>query len=190
MTINVLNKEVKQKVVVLNKLSEDFIVGMDMISQHRIYFDPVNREFHWNRPQEWIQGHAKLRKAVKLAPLSVTTIPVQLSTESGMVPDATHTAIVNIGHHQNPYLTGGPYLVTADNQGSTWLPVYNCSPVEIELPHGDFIGLTENVKGCQMTEVNPAYIAQVAQQQDRRNKTIPPAKEKLIREKFCSEVED
>ena len=145
MTISVLGKEVKQKVVVLNKLSEDFIIGMDMISHHKIYFDPVEREFHWDRPQEWSKGHVKTRKMVKLAPLSVTTIPVQLSTESGLIPDATHTAMVNIGHHQNPYLTGGPYMITADNQGNTWLPVYTCSPVEVELPRGDFIGLTENL---------------------------------------------
>ena len=190
MSVTVQGKALKQKVIVLNKLSEDFIVGMDMISQHKIFFDPISRDFHWDRPQEWSKGHAKVRKQVKLAPLSVTTIPVQLSTESGMIPDATHTAMVNIGHHQNPYLTGGPYMVTADNQGNTWLPVYNCSPMEIELPRGDFIGLTENLKGCQMTEINPAYIRQVAKQQKSGTPPIAPAKAKLIRDKFCSEVED
>ena len=94
---------------------------MDMISQNKIYFDPVSTEFHWDRPQEWAQGHAKTRRQIKLAPLSVTSVPIQLSTESGMIPDSTHTALVNIGHHQNPYLMGGPYMVTVDNQGNTWL---------------------------------------------------------------------
>ena len=41
-----------------------------------------------------------------------------------------------------------------------------------------------------MTKVNPAYIAQVAQQTCTSAPPVPAAKEKLIREKFCSELED
>jgi len=63
-------------VVVVNKLSEKFILGMDFIEKNTLFYDMVNKAYHWNVPVEWLRGYIKVRRQVKLDALSVTRVPV------------------------------------------------------------------------------------------------------------------
>ncbi len=45
-------------------------------------------------------------------------------------------------------------LVQLDTQGQVMVAVKNCSPVELELQHNDFIGSIKNVQDCEAREVN------------------------------------
>ena len=74
--------------------------------------------------------------------------------------------IANVASSRHPLVTGGPYLVQPDTQGQITIAVKNCSPVDLELQHNDFIGSIENVQDCEAREVNPAYLQAVAQQRE------------------------
>ena len=191
MTLTLEGRTMTHPVVVMSQLNEDLILGMDFIEKHQLFYDFVGKKYHWDRPIEWIRGYLKLRKEVKLSALSATQVPVQIVTESGMISGPAFNVIASIGHHENPLLTGGPYLIKGDSCGHANVLLYNCSPVDVTLPRGDFVGLTENVKDCEYVEVNPAYINAISEQMDASKKTpITKEKRQMILEKFCSEVDD
>jgi hypothetical protein len=56
--------------------------------------------------------------------------------------------------------------VQPDSQGQVTVAVKNCSPINLELQHNDFIGSVENVQDCETREVNPAYLQAITQQKD------------------------
>ena len=98
--------------------------------------------------------------------------------------------IANIGLIDNPYVTGGPYLIEPDKHGVAYVPMFNCAPYDIELQRNEFIAVIENVKGCSYEEVNPAYINSLSKKHKESwtKQKLTEAKKKLIEEKFCSEV--
>ena len=68
-----------------------------------------------------------MKSSVKLAALTCTTVPVQLNMECGMVPSSGFACIANIRLIDNPYLTGGPYLIQPDKHGIAYVPMFNCA---------------------------------------------------------------
>ena len=79
-----------------------------------------------------------------------------MNTKCGLVPSFGTAFIANIGLMENPYVTGGPYLVQTDKHGGVYVPMFNCTPYDIELQRNEFVAVIENVKGCTNEEVNPA----------------------------------
>ena len=113
-----------------------------------------------------------------------------MNTECGLVPSSGTTCIANIGLIDNPYVTGGPYLIQPDKHGIAYLPMFNCALYDIELPQNKFVAVIEIVKGCIYEEVNLAYINSLSQKHEetKQKQLLTKAKRKLTEEKFCSEV--
>ena len=165
--VTVNGKIVPHPFHVYENMNKAFIFGMDFIEQHHLYYDMVKHVYHWDRPMGWNQSVIKLRQAVKLNPLSVTHVPVQLVTEFGVLVDPKTNCVASMGHHTNPLLSGGPFLINGDQQGHAVVPLYNCSAVKVELPKSNFVGILENLTGCPAQEVNPAYVNSIVQQMDQ-----------------------
>ena len=75
MNIYVTGKDVKATVLIVNRLNEEFIIGMTLIEAHRFYWNTDSREFGCGSAPLWHKGHGKTRATVKLAALTCTTIP-------------------------------------------------------------------------------------------------------------------
>ena len=97
-----------------------------------------------------------MRATVKLAALTCTNVLVQMNTECGLVSSSGTACIANIGFIDNPYVTGGLYLIQPDKHGVGYVPMFNCRLYNIKLQGNEFVTVIENVKGCSYEEVDPA----------------------------------
>ena len=183
-------KILQQEVHVVRNLSEQLILGIDFIAQHELNYCVSTKSFRWKNESEWQQGHMKCREGTKLAALATTVCRVQLRTDTGCRPQKGTQMIVNVQHPENPMITGGPYLVETDEEGCARLPVYNCSPEDVELARNDFLGAAENVTDCEKRQINPKYIAALAEEAAMKKKRTMPEreKEKFIRENINVQV--
>ena len=114
-----------------------------------------------------------------------------MNTECGLVPSSSTACIANIGLIDNSYVMGGPYLIQPDKHGVAFVPMFNCTPFDIELPQNEFVAIIKNVKGFTYEEVNPAYTNSLSQKHEetKQKQPLTETKRKLIEEKFCSEVQ-
>ena len=190
MNVYVAGKDVKTTVLIVDGLNEEFIIGMTLIGAQKLHWNPDSRQFGWGTAPLWHKGHGKTRATVKLAALTCTTVPVQMNTECGLVPSTGTACMANISLIDNPYVMGGPYLIQPDKHGIAYVPMFNCTPYDIELPQNKFVAVINNVKGCTYEEVNPAYINRLSEKHEetKQKQPLTKAKRKLIEEKFCSEV--
>ena len=115
MNMYVARKDVKATVLSVDRLNEEFIIGMMLIGAHRLYWNPESREFGWGSAPLWHRGHGKTKSSVKLAALTCTTVPVQMNTECGLVPSSGTACIANIGLIDNCHWRPVP-----DPTGQTW----------------------------------------------------------------------
>ena len=86
-----------------------------------------------------------------------------MNTECGLVTSSGTACIANIGLIDNPYFTGGLYLIQPDKHGVAYLPMFNCAPYVIELQRNKLIAVIENIKGCTYKEVNGLHQQFVAE---------------------------
>ena len=133
MNIYVAGKDVKTTVLIVDGLNKEILIGMTLIGAQILHWNPDSREFGWGTAPLWHKGHGKTRATVKLAALTCTTVPIQMNTECGLVPSSGMACIANIGLIDNPYVTGGPYLIEPDKHGVAYVPMFNCAPYDIEL---------------------------------------------------------
>ena len=56
MDLTLEGRTVNHPVVIMSKLNEDLILGMDFIEKHQLFYDFVGKKYHWNRPVEWMRG--------------------------------------------------------------------------------------------------------------------------------------
>ena len=98
------------------------------------------------------------------------------------MPSSKDTMIVNVSHPDHPLLTGGPYLVCPDKNGLVTVPIYNCSPISVEIDRNEFIGVVENVSTHEIQEINPRYISAMAAKRERKRqkKQLTEEKKKFI----------
>ena len=122
--IYIAGKDVKATVLIVDRLNEEFIIGMTLIGAHQLYWNPDSREFGWGSTPLWHKGHGKMRATVKLAALTCTTVPRQMNTKCGLVPSSGSACIANIGLIDNLYVTGGP-----DSTGLAWSSI--CANVQL-----------------------------------------------------------
>ena len=181
MTLTIEGKTFVHPVVVMRDLNEDFILGEDFIEPNQLFHNPIRHTYRWGEPYGWNQGYLKTRKQVKLSALSVTPVPVKLFTESGTIAGSNFTVVASIGHHTNPLLTGGPYMIQGDDSGQTSVLVHICSPVNVVLARGELMGVIDNVNECEYVEVKSEYISSIAQQ---LKPSVPISKEK---EQICQQ---
>ena len=155
-------KRVTHPIFVIQGLNEPLILGIDFIGTHELTYCPTQRSFKWKGESVWDNGVLKVQAVTMLGPLSAQVCKVQLQTECGAKPAPGTKMVVTIQHPEVPTLTGGPYLVEADEEGSTRVVVYNCAPTPFTLGEKEFIGHAENVDDREMEEINPRYIQALA----------------------------
>ena len=133
---------------VIDNLNKPVIFGIDFIEKNELNYCASSKCFQWKGENDWGHGHLKAHKDQKLFPLSVNMCKVKLCTEGGANPSENNDIMVNVQHHANLCISGGPYLVKPDKEGFATVPIYNCGPIEFEMNKNDFIGITENVSRC------------------------------------------
>ena len=178
-------KRVEHPFYVINNLSEQAILGIDFIQQHSLNYCPDLRKFSWKGGSQWNSGTMKLCSLETIPPLSIVQIRVQLTTESGCVPQTDAACIANIAVPDIPVLTGGPALVQPNKSGQTYIRIANCSPNQIVLQRGEFIGLIENVSDSEKRQLDPTFVTSLAEKQLKSRVPIPLSNEKktFIQEK-------
>ena len=86
------------------------------------------------------------------------------------MPSSKDTMIVNVSHPENPLLTGGLYLVSPDENGLVTVPIYNCSPLSVEIDRNEFIGVVENPSKREIREINQRNRNAVAAEREKRDR--------------------
>ena len=77
-------------------------------------------------------------------------------------------------------LNAGPALIRPDKSGQAFIQIANCSPIEITIQRGEFIGLIENVQDCDKRHLNPSYITLLAEKNIADKVPIPLTKDKKL----------
>ena len=185
-------KTISHPFYVIQNLSEAGIMGIDFIHQHSLKYCPEEKSFSWKRSPSWNSGTMKSCSLETIPPLSVVQIKVNLTTETGCSPAADNECMANIAVPDEQMLTGGPALIRPDKSGQAYIRIANCSPTEIIIPRGEFIGLIENVQDCQKRQLNPSYITSIAEKNNAEKVPIPLTKDKklFIEEKVKLNVPD
>ena len=52
--------------------------------------------------------------------------------------------------------------MSPDKNGLVTVPIYNCSPLSVEIDRNEFTGVVENASTCEIREINPQYLSAVA----------------------------
>ena len=133
----------KLTVEVANHITEDLILGIDAIKSWRLHYEPTYQHNIQDHTPEWFRGKGDISSAVRLASMSVTTIPVQIITEAGLVPRQGTQCMANVRLLQDPYVTGGPFLVETNCHGVVHLPLTNCSPHKVDIAADEMVAVIE-----------------------------------------------
>ena len=118
---------------VIVNLKEPVIFGIDFIEKKELNYCASSKSFQWKGENDWGHGHLKVHRDQKLFPLSVNMCKVKVRTEGGANPSQNDDIMVNVQHHDNPCISGGPYLVKPDEEGFVTVPIYNCGPTDFEM---------------------------------------------------------
>jgi hypothetical protein len=191
--VTIGKKTVQHPFYVIKNLSEAAIMGIDFIQQHTLNYCPDQRSFSWKGGRSWHSGSMKLCSLETIPPLSVVQIKVNLTTESGCSPTVDDSiCIINVTVPDIPVLTGGPAIVQPNKSGQAFLQIANCSPNQITLQRGEFMGFIENITDCEKRQINPNYINEIALNKTKNCVPIPLSKEKklFIQEKVKLNVPD
>ena len=119
------SKFLKHKCYVILDLEEPFILGINFIQQHQLWYCPKNKSLAWEGQPNWGQGQLKVCNATIIRPLSVAYVRATIRTESGSLPAQNNLCIANITSSLHPLITGGPYLVEPDSLGQVTVAVKN-----------------------------------------------------------------
>jgi hypothetical protein len=170
---------------IINNLIEQAILGIDFIQHHSLTYCPDQRKFSWKGGSQWNSGTMKLCSMETIPPFTVVQIRVQLTTENGCVPNTDTAYIANITVPDIPVLTGGPALVQPNKSGQTYIRIANCSPNQIVLQRGEFIGLIKNVSDSEKHQLDPTFVTSLAEKQLQNKVPIPLSNKKktFIQEK-------
>ena len=68
--------------------------------------------------------------------------------------------------------------MSPDENGLVTEPIYNCSPLSVEIDRNQFIGVVENATTREIREINPRYLSAVAAEREKKRQ-----KEQLTEEK-------
>ena len=146
MSLQVMGKNVKAPIYVCENLNQPAILGMDIIQQLGLSFNPVSRRFDFN-----ISALTGTEPSLALCLPSAVTIPplcsapvrlsVRSSTPSTVPTDVTGVAVIHTPEY--PLLSGGPGLVSINNVHEVTVLINNCSPCAAELPRGTSLGFLD-----------------------------------------------
>lgn len=166
---------------VVKNLSEDMILGIDFIHQHNLNYNATAKSFRWKGGPSWTEGHLKTCKALTIEALGSQFVKMQVRTESGAIPAPSQACMVTVVSQDNPFITGGPFLVEPDENGHVQVLVTNCSPIPVDLGRNEFLGMAENLEDSQLREISASYLNTVAQKMQTKEPTpISPEKKKFI----------
>ena len=176
----------------IKDLNEPMIFGIDFIAKNELNYCASSCVFKWKGQSECEKGYAKVQSVQTLLPLQASVCKVQVRTKSGAKPSSKDTLVVNVSHPDNPLLTGGPYLVSPDENGLVTVPIHNCSPLSVEIDRNEFIGVVENASTREIREINPRYLSAVAAEKEkkRQKEQLSEEKKKFIFENVNLTVPD
>jgi hypothetical protein len=128
---------------VIKRLYESVILGANFVNKHLLLYDPSFKQVKWHHENEWAISMIKIANE--------TVIPEYLSQllqVKGEAETANATCVIaEIFCPNDPYLTGGPGLMTLDDQGGGLMEVFNTGPKLITLCRGQSVGQVDNVQG-------------------------------------------
>ena len=132
----ILGKRFKHPVRVLKYVTED-IIGIDLINQHYLMYDPVEREVFFNRTND--RATLSLMKETHLPALSKVILKARFN---GEIKDGS-IQIATIKSDDSTLITGGPALIKIEKMNICHIEVANCAPYDMTLTRGSTIAAVE-----------------------------------------------
>ncbi len=113
---------------VLNKLCDDFIVGLNFFHQAGLDYNPENHELFWTAKDraKWKTAELQCPDKLTFEPTSNRVVTLNVVTRRGyQIADACEAmAVITSKDH---VVQGGPALVRINRKGQTTMEIFNCT---------------------------------------------------------------
>ena len=146
-----LNRTVEYPVYVVDRLHEQFILGIDFLVDENLGYCPKHREFYWS-------GNCPREHVAAIGLKEITTIPAlgrrccKIKVANPTLAGKTVIASVNVSGQ--PWIRGGPVLTKVDEHGDAWVEIYNASPITREINKWERVGQIEEIEMiCRLEDV-------------------------------------
>ena len=175
----ILGKKFKHPVRVLKHVTED-IIGIDLINQHYLMYDPVEREVFFNRTND--RATLSLMKETHLPALSKVILKARFN---GEIKDGS-IHIATIKSDDSNLITGGPALIKIEKMNICHIEVANCAPYDMTLTRGSTIAAVEQAWEDELQEFSGKIIDNFIH--EIRTKNTAPTVKKLTRQEIEERV--
>ena len=165
---------------------EEVILGINFIHRYHLNYNTETRDFFWRGGTNWNTGVIKVNKGQWIKEYTMAFIQCEIRTDSGCIPPAGEPCMVTVTSEACPLLTGGPAMVTPDQNGLVYVPVTNAACEPLELCRNEPIGMAENLKGWEKKEITNEYVSSVRKNVEeelkQKGEQLTPEKKKFILE--------
>ena len=166
-------KKFVYNVHVLNKLCEDFILGINFFDYAGLAYDAENREHFWTDKNgtNWKTAELQCPDKLTLEPTSNRVVTLNVVTRRGYrIADACDAvAVINSKEH---VVQGGPALVRINRLGQTTMEIFNCTNHVMTIEANSLVGIIEKLSDDdEVGELNVNEMTVNIQKQQ-----LPPAK--------------
>ncbi len=142
LTMQVEGKTVSQKIHVIPRLHEPFILGIDFIRDHGLSYCPRHHHFYWEKQCPLDHGAILVLKERMVIPPLCSRICMVKVDGTGMT---NGTGVATIRIPEMPWIRGGPVLTNVEGPGQALVEIRNASPVPRELQRGSSVGTFEKI---------------------------------------------
>jgi hypothetical protein len=139
-------KKFVYNVHVLNKLCDDFILGLDFFHQAGLAYDPENHELFWTDKDgaKWKTAELQGPDKLTLEPTSNRVVTLNVVTRRGYrTADACEAvAVITSKDH---VVQGGPALVRINRLSQTTMEIFNCTNHVMTIEANALVGIIEKL---------------------------------------------
>jgi len=142
LTMQVEGKTVSQKIHVIPRLHEPFILGIDFIRDHGLSYCPRHHHFYWEKQCPLDHGAILVLKERMVIPPLCSRI-CMVKVDGAKMSDGVGVATIRIP--EMPWIRGGPVLTNVEGSCQALIEIRNASPVPRELLRGSSVGTFEKI---------------------------------------------
>jgi hypothetical protein len=139
-------KKFVYNVHVLNKLCEDFILGINFFNDAGLAYDSENQEHFWTDKNgtNWKNAELQCPDKLTLEPTSNKVVTLNVVTRRGyrIAEVSEAVAVINSKEH---VVQGGPALVRINRVGQTTMEIFNCTNHVMTIEANSLVGIIEKL---------------------------------------------
>ena len=166
-------KKFVYNVHVINKLCDDFILGLDFFHQAGLAYNPENHELFWTDKDgaKWKTAKLQCPDKLTLEPTSNRVVTLNVVTRRGYrTADACEAvAVITSKDH---VVQGGPALVRINRLGQTTMEIFNCTNHMMTIEANALVGIIEKLSNDD--EVGELIVNEMTVNIQKQQ--LPPAK--------------